>query len=67
MPETKPSARSELVEFVAAVVIAAVVAVLGYLIADRMPFTVGLVLVLLVAFAITAIVSAGISRREARR
>ncbi|MEU8682924.1 hypothetical protein [Streptomyces sp. NPDC048611] len=67
MPETKPSARSEVAEFVAAIVIAAVVMTGAYLIAGQLPFPLGVVLVGGTAFGLTALVSAGISRKEARR
>ncbi|MFE1767255.1 hypothetical protein ACFW81_23930 [Streptomyces angustmyceticus] len=67
MPETKPSPGVELAEFAAAIVIAAVVMTGAYLIADHLPFPLAVVLVGGTAFGLTALVSAGISRKEARR
>ena len=67
MPEPKPSPGVELAEFAAAIVIAAVVATGGYLLIDKLPFLVTLALVVIVAFAAAAVVSAGITRWEARR
>ena len=67
MPETKPSARMELAEFVAAIAIAAVAGIAGYLLTDHLPFLLAAALVGGSAFGLTALVSAGISRKEARR
>jgi hypothetical protein len=67
MPETKRSGRTELVEFIAAIVIAAVSLTAVYLVADRLPFLLGVALVGGLAFGLTALVSVGIVRQEARR
>lgn len=66
MPETKRR-RSELAEFVAAIVIAAVVMTGAYLIADQWPFPIALVVVLGVAGGLTALATYGMDRPEARR
>jgi type IV secretory pathway VirB2 component (pilin) len=66
MPETTRR-RTERAEFAAAIAIAAVVMTGAYLIANQLPFLLGVVIVGGVAFGLTALVSAGISRKEARR
>lgn len=65
MPETKR--RNERAEFVAAIVIAAVVMTGAYLIADQWPFPIALVVVLGVAGGLTALATYGMDRPEARR
>ncbi|MFE7780336.1 hypothetical protein [Streptomyces nigrescens] len=67
MLETKPSARTQLAEFVVAIAIATVAGVAGYLLVDHLPFLLAAALVGGSAFGLTALVSAGISRKEARR
>ncbi|MFF9787124.1 hypothetical protein [Streptomyces nigrescens] len=67
MPETKPGPGVELAEFAAAIVIAATAGIVGYLLNDRLPFLLTVALVGGTAFGLTALVSAGISRKEARR
>lgn len=57
----------ELAEFVAAIAIAAAAGIAGYLLTDQLPFLLAVVLVGGTAFGLTALVSAGISRKEARR
>ncbi|WP_330479926.1 hypothetical protein OG301_38975 (plasmid) [Streptomyces platensis] len=66
-PETKPSPGVELAEFVAAIAIAGVAGTAGYLLTDHLPFLLAVALVGGTAFGLTALVSAGISRKEARR
>ncbi|MFI1161423.1 hypothetical protein [Streptomyces sioyaensis] len=65
MPETKR--RHERAELAAAIVIAAIVMTGAYLLADQLPFLLGVALVGGTAFGLTALVSARISRKEARR
>lgn len=57
----------ELAEFVVAIAIATAAGVGGYLLVDRLPFLLAAALVGGSAFGLTALVSAGISRKEARR
>nr|WSX25526.1 hypothetical protein OG690_38225 [Streptomyces tubercidicus] len=65
MPETKR--RHDLAEFVVAIAIAAVAGIAGYLLTDHLPFLLAVALVGGGAFGLTALVSAGISRKEAHR
>lgn len=59
--------RNELAEFIAAIVIAAVVMAGAYLIADQWPFPIALVVVLLAAAGLTALATYSMDRPEARR
>lgn len=66
MPETKRR-RNELAEFVAAMVIAAVVMTGAYLFADWLPFPVSFVVVLVIAGGLTVVATYFMDRPEARR
>ncbi|MFI7096766.1 hypothetical protein [Streptomyces lydicus] len=62
-----PSLGMELFEFAVALVMAAAAATGFYLVGDRLPFLLALALVGGSAFGLTALVSACVSRKEARR
>lgn len=65
MPETKR--RHELAEFVAAIVIAAVVMTAAYLVAEPLPFPVALIVVLVIAGGLAAVATYTMDRPEDRR
>lgn len=59
--------RHELAEFVAAIVIAALVMTGAYLVAGQLPFPFALLVVLVVAGGLTALATYSMDRPEARR